>query len=441
MKCRLLATTFPGRAGSLIGGRELGTLWGVATHRVTDATFRRRRLACLALVGAAVVGGAVGIQADRPGADPAATTRADAGPSLARPTMVAPSPPTTTAAGPETITLAFAGDILTHGPVNAAARGFGAGSGAAYDYAPMFAPLATILSGTDLPLCHLEVPLAPTAEQISGYPVFGAPGELIAGIASAGYRGCSTASNHALDKGIAGVQATLDTFDRHRLGHAGTARTADEAATPRIYDVRGAQVAHLSYSYGFNGIQPPPDAPWAANPIDAPRIVADAGQARAAGADLVVVSLHWGTEGQAAPDTQQQALAPVLAASADIDLLVGHHAHVVQPIQRINGKIVIFGLGNQLSNQRSPAQLDGLTAIATATRDATGRYAVTAVEAVPTWMDKSGWRVLPVTSTLADPSAPAGLRQQLVASYQRTMATLTGAGPVEGLTAAPLPPG
>jgi len=424
----------------LIGGRELGTLWIVATHRVSDATFRRRRLACLALAGAAFVGGAVGIQADRPGADPVATTRPDAGPSLAPPTTAAPSPPTT-AAGPETITLAFAGDILTHGPVNAAARGFGAGSGAAYDYTPMFAPLAAILSGTDLALCHLEVPLAPTPGQTSGYPVFGAPGELIAGIASAGYRGCSMASNHALDKGVAGIQATLDTFDRYGLGHTGTARTADEAATPRMYDVRGAQVAHLSYSYGFNGIPPPPDAPWAANPIDAPRIVADAAQARAAGADLVVVSLHWGTEGQAAPDAQQQALASVLAASPDIDLLVGHHAHVVQPVQRINGKFVIFGLGNQLSNQRSPTQLDGLTAIATATRDATGRYAVTAVEAVPTWMDKSGWRVLPVTATLADPSAPAELRHELVASYQRTMATLTGAGPVDGLTAAPLPPG
>jgi Bacterial capsule synthesis protein PGA_cap len=424
----------------LIGRWELGTLWVVATHRVADATFRRRRLACLALAGAALVGGAAGIQPDRPATDPIATTRPDAGPPPAPPTTAAPSPPIT-AAGPETISLALAGDILTHGPVNAAAARFGAASGTAYEYAPLFAPLAAILSGTDLPLCHLEVPLAPTPEQISGYPVFGAPGELIAGIRSAGYRGCSTASNHALDKGVAGIQATLDTFDRHGLGHAGTARTADEAAIPRIYDVRGAQVAHLSYSYGFNGIPPPPDAPWAANPIDAPRIVADAAQARAAGADLVVVSLHWGTEGQAAPDAQQQTLAPMLTASADIDLLVGHHAHVVQPIQRINGKFVIFGLGNQLSNQRSPAQLDGLTAIATATRDATGRYAVTAVEAVPTWMDKSGWRVLPVTSTLADPSAPAGLRQLLVASYQRTMATLTGAGPVEGLTAAPLPPG
>ena len=338
----------------MIGRRVFGTLSVVATHRVTDATFRRRRLVCLALAGAAMVGGAVGIQADRPAADPIATARPDAGPSPApsgfddwgqtasHPATsreadparsegadALPAPPTaaapTAAAEPESITLAFAGDILTHGPVNDAAHAFGARSGAAYQYVPMFAPLAPILSGADLPLCHLEVPLAPTPEQISGYPVFGAPGELIAGIASAGYRGCSTASNHALDKGVAGIQTTLDAFDRHGLGHAGTARTADEAATPRIYEVRGAQVAHLSYSYGFNGILPP-DAPWTANPIDAPRIVADAAQARAAGADLVVVSLHWGTEGQAAPDAQQQALAPVLAASPDIDLLVGHHA-------------------------------------------------------------------------------------------------------------------
>jgi hypothetical protein len=66
---------------------------------------------------------------------------------------------------------------------------------------------------------------------------------------------------------------------------------------------------------------------------------------------------------------------------------------------------------------------------------------VTAVEAVPTWMDKTSWRTLPVTSTLADPSTPEWLQQELVASYQRTIATLTGTGPVEGLTAAALPPG
>jgi poly-gamma-glutamate capsule biosynthesis protein CapA/YwtB (metallophosphatase superfamily) len=69
--------------------------------------------------------------------------------------------------------------------------------------------------------------------------------------------------------------------------------------------------------------------------------------------------MHWGTEGQSSPDGQQQALAPIFAASSRIDLVIGHHAYVVQPIQRIGGTFVVFGLGNQLSNPRSTTQLDG----------------------------------------------------------------------------------
>lgn len=420
----------------------------MTTRRVTNLRnfgnlrFRRSLLAVLVLAGAALVGDPTADPGHRSGDPGAVATGQGAAPDLPDPGGPAaddpPSPPTT-APGPETITLAFGGDVLPHQPLNAAAHAFGANSGSAYDYAPMFAPLAPVLAGVDLPLCHLEVPVAPTPEQVSGYPVFGAPPEVVAGIAGAGYRGCSTASNHALDKGRAGIQATLDAFDQHGLGHAGTARTADEAATPRIYDVGSAQVAHLSYSYGFNGFALPPEAPWAANQLDAGRVVADARRARAAGADLVVVSVHWGTEGQAAPDAQQQVVASALAACPDIDLVVGHHAHVVQPVERIGGKFVIFGLGNQLSNQRQTTQEDGLMAIVTATRGAAGRYAVTGVEAVPTWMDRADWRVLPIAPTLADPATPAALRARLVASYQRTMATLAGVGPVEGLSADPIP--
>jgi Bacterial capsule synthesis protein PGA_cap len=401
----------------------------MATYRPDDATFRRRRLASLALAGLALL-----VVASVPNDHATNTT---ARPSTTTPASTAPT--STTPKRTESITLAFGGDILPHGPVNEAAARFGAHTGTAYDFAPMFAPLQPILSSADLPLCHLEVPLAPSPGQISSYPSFGAPRELPAGIVSAGYRGCSTASNHSLDKGLAGIHATLDTFDAFGLGHAGTARTTREAATPRIYDVKGVDVAHLSYAYGFNGIPLPADAPWAANQIDPDRILADAHTARAAGAGLVVVSLHWGTEGQPSPDGQQQALAPVLAASPDVDLVVGHHAHVVQPIQRIGGTFVVFGLGNQLSNQRSATQLDGLVVIATATRHPDGHYRVTAIEAVPTWMDKTSWRVLPIAAALADPGIPDPLRRDMVASYQRTIATITQGQSVEGLTADPLP--
>jgi poly-gamma-glutamate synthesis protein (capsule biosynthesis protein) len=422
------------------------------TTRPDEVTARRRRLACLALVGAALIGVAFGLDGHSQAGQSTATDQAEsqaavAGRQAAARSDQTPSttpsttPPTTEPERPERITLAFGGDILPHTAVNEAAAHFGSSSGAAYDFAPMFAPLRPVLSRVDLPLCHLEVPLAPSPEQISSYPIFGAPRELPAGVASAGYRGCSTASNHSLDKGLAGIQTTLDTFDAVGLGHAGTARTPQEAATPRIYDVEGVAVAHLSYSYSFNGIPLPADAPWAANLIDPDRILSEAHAARAAGADLVVVSMHWGSEGLPSPDGQQQDLAPVLAASPDIDLVVGHHAHVVQPIQRMGDTFVVFGLGNQVSNQGDATQRDGLVVIATASLGPDGRYRVGAIEAVPTWMDQTNWRILPVTTALADPGLPEPQRHELVASYERTMATVTQGQAVAGLSADPLPGG
>lgn len=360
------------------------------------------------------------------------------GPTGRPPSSTAPAP---TAPVADPITLAFAGDLLPHMPLNRAAATFGRAVGRPYDYAPMLAPLQPIVGGADLALCHLEVPIAPSPDRVRGYPVFGAPPELVAGVASAGYDGCSTASNHTLDQGLDGIKATLDTFDVAHLGHTGSARSAQEAATPRIYSVKGVKVASLSYAYGFNGYRLPAGAPWAANQIDPNRILADAHAARAAGARLVVVSLHWGTENLHAPNAEQRALAPVLTASPDIDVLIGHHAHVVQPIEWINGKPVVFGLGNQLSNQTRTEQRDGLTVVLTAQPGDGGRYHVTGLKAVPTYMDGLGWRVLPIPQTLADPATAPALRAALRASYDRTMATVQASGPVLGLTADPLPLG
>jgi len=91
--------------------------------------------------------------------------------------------------------------------------------------------------------------------------------------------------------------------------------------------------------------------PWLVNEIDAGTIAADAAAARAAGAEYVIVSLHWGTEYRTQPNSDQLTLAEALLASPDIDLLIGHHAHVVQPVDQIDGRFVVYGLGNFISNQ------------------------------------------------------------------------------------------
>jgi hypothetical protein len=347
---------------------------------------------------------------------------------------------TTTTAPPEPaqITMLFAGDLLPHSPlVNQAAR-YGQATGKRYDFVPMLAPMQPVVSGADVAICHMETPVAPDQAHLTSYPVFGGPVELVDTAKAIGYDGCSNASNHALDKGRAGIATTLDRFDLDHLRHAGTARTAEEAAAITVYDVKGVKVAHLSYAYGFNGYKLPADAPWAANQIDPARIRADAAKARQQGADLVVVSLHWGNEYEKVPSQYQRDIAAQILPSPDIDLVVGCHAHVAQPIDLVSGTYVIWGMGNQLANQAQVPRSDGLTAIATAQRDPSGRWKVVGVQGVPTWIQPGTFRVLPVVRTLFDPSTPPALRDQLRASYDRTAATVL-INHTPGVTISPRP--
>lgn len=331
----------------------------------------------------------------------------------------------------------MAGDLLTHLPLVSQAGSYGREQGVRYDFGPMLAPMAPVLTGADLALCHLEVPLARDQAAISGYPSFGAPDELVDAIAGAGYDGCSTASNHSLDQGAAGIERTLARFDQLGLRHAGTARTAEEGAAITTYDVGGATVAHLSYAYGFNGYRLPDGQPFAANLIDVARILDDARRAREGGAQLVIVSLHWGDEYQPQPSAFQRQVAADLLPSPDIDVLVGHHAHVVQPIELVEGTYVVWGLGNQLANQRQLPRSDGLTVVLHAAKGDDGRYRVAGIEAVPTYVEAGSFRVLPIVPTVAG-GATGPLRDELLAAYDRTAAVLATA-PTPGVTLAARP--
>jgi poly-gamma-glutamate synthesis protein (capsule biosynthesis protein) len=276
----------------------------------------------------------------------------------------------------------------------------------------------------------METPLSPDDKKITYYPNFSAPNEIAAAASWAGFKTCTTASNHTLDQGSAGVKATLDVLDAAHLLHVGTARSATERSW-QIYDVRGVRVAHLDYTYGLNGIPVPKDKPWIVNIIDTRKILADAHQARLAGAQFVMVALHWGQEYQAAPTAQQKSLAQALLASPDIDFLYGCHVHVVQPIERIGGKYVVYGVGNLLSKHApccdTPQTRDGIIARATVTKVG-DRYVVTQITYTPTFVDPQTMTVLPVPEDLKKPGLDPALRQELVDSYQRTVNAVTVAG-------------
>jgi poly-gamma-glutamate capsule biosynthesis protein CapA/YwtB (metallophosphatase superfamily) len=314
------------------------------------------------------------------------------------------------------------GDVLAHGSVVERARAYGAHSGRRFDFRPMFAAIRPLVSAADLAVCHLETPLSPSGRHLSGYPRFNVPPQLATAIHGAGYDACSVASNHAMDQGIQGVAGTLAVLDRARIQHAGTARSPREAR-PRILTVRRVRVALLSYTYGLNGFRLPRGRPWLVNLLSPGRILADAAAARRAGSQFTVVFLHWGQEYRSAPTQDQRRLARRLLADPGVDLLIGHHAHVVQPVQRVSGKWVAFGLGNSLSAQSAaccPAATQDGVLLQVSVVSRAGRMVVRRLRYVPTLVEHPGYRILPVVKALARGSAGPTTRAMLRASLRRT---------------------
>jgi poly-gamma-glutamate synthesis protein (capsule biosynthesis protein) len=292
---------------------------------------------------------------------------------------------------PTSLTVAAAGDLFVQPELVAQAKTDAeeAGEGG-YDFGQIMAAIVPAIRAADLAVCHVEQPLGPEGGPFTGFPTFNAPVELADDAAATGFDTCSTASNHTLDYGREGVIRTLDHLDRVGLRHAGSARSAREAAMPNVFDVHGVTVAQLSYTFSFNGIDRPPGQAWIANLIDPDAILAEAHRARNAGAEIVIVSMHWGTEYQNDADEGQVGLANQLLASRDVDLVIGMHAHVVQPFEKIGDKWVAYGLGNLLVRFQdgSPENTaDSVLPTFTFTEVAPRKWEVTGVEVRPIFMD------------------------------------------------------
>jgi poly-gamma-glutamate capsule biosynthesis protein CapA/YwtB (metallophosphatase superfamily) len=355
---------------------------------------------------------------------------------------------------PRRLTIAATGDILPHTAVIRRAAGYGAEIGESYDFRPMFAEIAPILGAADLAICHLEVPLSADNTDVfgggdrrtaRGAPLFTSPWELASAIGDAGFDACSTAHNHSSDAGVEGIVATLDALEGAGVVPAGTYRLPDEVDVPVLHDVRGVTVAHLSATYGLN-VPLPQERSWMVDVIDVDTIVADAEAARDAGAEFVVVSLHHGLEYQIEPSDHQRARSDELLASGAIDLLLGHHAHVVQPIERLHDRVAVHGLGNLLSNMdpavTGPPTQDGVIVLLEVTEDAEmGSFGVTDVSYVPTWVDRDTHVVVDVGAAVETGDLDDQRRAELEASWDRTVAGITlegadewGVTPLDGPT-------
>jgi poly-gamma-glutamate capsule biosynthesis protein CapA/YwtB (metallophosphatase superfamily) len=325
--------------------------------------------------------------------------------------------------------VAAVGDILLHALVIQEGRANAGGQG--YDFDPMFAEVKDRISAADLAICHQETPISAdnTDLTVPRTLSFNAPREIATALKNAGFDGCDTASHHTWDRGLKGVRQTLDVLDAAGLKHTGGSRSAEEAANPPIHDTKGVKVGHVAFSYTIDNsggptTRVPGEAPWLREmlwpAIGADGVLAQARRLRERGAEFVVVSMHWGDQYVTQPTAQQRQLARQLLESADVDLIIGDHVHVVQPCEQIGGKYVVYGMGNFLSNQ-SPTQdtslrpdnEDGTINTFTVTESSPGTFRTTGLEYTPT-------RVNLPTNRQVVPATP----DRFKASYDRTVAKM-----------------
>jgi poly-gamma-glutamate synthesis protein (capsule biosynthesis protein) len=342
--------------------------------------------------------------------------------------------PTTTTIAPDPntyISFAFTGDVLTHTPLIEQARRTAKSKGLAaeYDFTPMFEDVKQFVKSVDMAMCHLETPIAPEGEALSAFPFFGVPKEVVTAIANAGFDRCSTASNHTYDRGLNGIDATVNALLENGVDQSGMARTPDEIE-PRIVEVKGVRLCFLSYTFSYNGLKLPKGQEWRSAVINPDRILRDAERARQLGSEATIVSMHWGNEKESQANSMQTGIAEKLTASGLVDLIVGHHAHVVQPIEQVNGVWVMYGLGNVLSNlptdERWPANSqDAAIATINLTKRPSGKISFDRPQVTPTWVDKrNGWVIRDVLTMLADPKTGYGTARELELSLGRTTRVL-----------------
>ncbi len=347
-----------------------------------------------------------------------------AGPSSGQPTKQPAAKPQWTS-----VTVVMNGDLLWHNTLwysakeDARRRGRGG-----YDFAPLLAGMKPVVASADLAICHEEVPLAEAGGQYRNYPLFSAPPHVVKAIKATGYDVCTTASNHAVDQGFAGVRRTLDDLDRVKIAHAGTARSNAESQRSTIFTTRqGVKIGIVAATFSLNGLPMPKGKPWAVHRLSTKDLLSQARRARAAGADIVLAAVHIGTEYSTQENAQQVALARALTASPDVDLVYMHHPHVVQPWTIVNKKWVLYGVGNTVAQQEANRTYEGATGRFTFTRGGNGRFTVSKAEYIPTlvtfYRPGRPARLYHVSAKLK--TVKGSFRARLLDAQRRTTATVT----------------
>jgi len=259
------------------------------------------------------------------------------------------------ASGAARFSLAAVGDALIHKGVYDAAVIKGGG----YDFRPMLRLVKSRIAPHDMAFYNQETILGGTELGLSTYPMFNSPREVGDAFLDAGFNLVSLANNHTLDRGEKGVLASLEYWkDKKDAVTAGSSLTAEKEKEIRFFRVNGISCAFLAYTTATNGLKAPKGKEHYVSLYTPEKARNDVARAQKK-ADVVIVSMHWGSEYVFAPTAEQKKIAEHLA-SLGVSIVLGHHPHVVQPVAMVKSTLVVYSLGNFLSSQKELHKLVGL---------------------------------------------------------------------------------
>ncbi len=291
---------------------------------------------------------------------------------------------------PEPVRISFlaAGDNVIHPNIyKDALKRAESGSPYAYNFMPVYEDIAGLVAEADISFINQETLMGGEELGYSGYPKFNSPQDLGYQLRELGFDVVNIANNHMCDKGETGLENTIKFWKSlEGVTMIGGYENEEDFDAIRFIDCKGVRIALLSYTYGTNGLTLPSSSEIAVPYIDREVIKNQLEAAQSVG-DLVFVSIHWGEENHFETSSEQRSLAQFMADNG-ADAIIGHHPHVLQKIEWLEGKngrvLCIYSLGNLISGMRNGYNMLGGLMTFDVVSDGTGRPTIENALFIPT---------------------------------------------------------
>lgn len=326
------------------------------------------------------------------------------------------------------VTLLAVGDNLIHLEVIQS----GLQKDGSYQYNHLYSNIKNDIIAADIAIINQETILGGKNFAYTGYPSFNSPTEIGDAIVSAGFDVILHATNHTMDKGKKAVENTMAFWRQYpNITVLGINETKELSKTIPIVEKNGIRIAMLNYTYGLNGYSLPKGMPYYVNLIDKKKMAYDIKKAKK-NADFVIVFPHWGSEYVYKPNAYQKDLTQFLYQHG-VDLVIGTHPHVIQPVEWIQDTkkhkmLVYYSLGNFMSYQKEAPRMLGAMANLTLTKDKNGTYIseagiipiVTHYEHGPKNYNFSIYKLTDYTTELANKHGVSDIAKHGPLTYKKT---------------------